>query len=329
MEIRETVFMEKIPDYAPFETYFDGLSMGVLDIETGGLSPESSQVILIGLLFPAPAEARWVMKQYFAEKPKEEGDLLSAFQRDYESLDFLITYNGRSFDLPFLEKRIRLLDLPGLPPKYNLDLYRLVKDHSDVGIFTPNLRQKTLENFLGLWEHRTDKISGGESVQLYGDYLITGRQDIKEKILLHNKDDVLQLFRLLTVLPKVDFHKAMFHTGFPLSSGRDGCIVENIGLKKDFLQVEGVQTGSPKTYMYYGEELPPFHFAQDGFSFSIPVMSHKDLLLVDGRRMGITTENAMEGYSVIRKGDELYYSEINLLIQLFLERIMKRWITEK
>ena len=329
MEIKETVFTKRNEPYPPFETYFGNLSMGVLDIETTGLSPASSQVILAGLLFPAPSGDGWIMKQYFAEDPREEKVLLAALDEDYSPLDFVVTYNGRSFDLPFLEGRRKNLNLSPLPRRYNLDLYRLVRDFSDIGRFTPNLKQKTLERFLGLWKNRADEISGGESAGLYMDYLITGAADLKEKILLHNCDDVLQLYRLMGALSRVDLHKAMYRSGFPLTLEEHKYIIQSIGLGKDRLQVKGVQITAPVKYVYYGDEFPHFRFSEDGFSFTVPTLSHKDLVLVDGRQLGVATVNAMEGYSVIKKSEEVNYSEINLLVGLLLERIIKQWITKK
>lgn len=329
MEITESIITEKNEIFSPFETYFGGLSMGVLDIETSGFSPESSQVILVGVLSARREDGALIMKQYFAEDPGEEEALLKAVDRDYQNLDFLVTYNGRAFDLPFLEGRRRRLGLPSAPNIYNLDLYKIVRDFSDIGKFTPNLKQKTLESFLGLWQNRTDEISGGESVQLYLDYLITGASDLKEKILLHNRDDVLQLFRLLRVLPKVNLHGAMYKFGFPLTLEKERFIISNIQLKKDHLMVEGKQPSPTLNYVYYGEELPHFHFNNGDFSFSIPTLTHKSLVLVDGKRLGITTENTIEGYSVIKKADDFHYSEINLLVRLLLERMTEQWITRK
>jgi hypothetical protein len=106
-------------------------------------------------------------------------------------------------------------------------------------------------------------------------------------------------------------------------------IIQSIGLGKDRLQIQGMQITAPVKYVYYGDDLPYFRFSEDGFSFTIPTLSHKNLVLVDGRQLGVATVNAMEGYSVIKKSEEINYSEINLLVRLLLERIIKQWITKK
>ena len=47
---------------------------------------------------------------------------------------------------------------------------------------------------MGLWQTRTDEISGAESVELYDRYEKSGDESLLQKnILLHNSDDVLQL----------------------------------------------------------------------------------------------------------------------------------------
>lgn len=54
---------------------------------------------------------------------------------------------------------------------------------------------------MGLSDSRKDSISGAESVELYLEYKKCQDQSLKEKlekkILLHNHDDLLQLYKLL------------------------------------------------------------------------------------------------------------------------------------
>ena len=88
----------------PFDFYFSDMSCGAFDIETTGLSPDRCYVILIGFMKISDGVCR--LHQYFADSLSEEADIIRAFLRDAEDTDVLITYNGRSFDIPFLEKRM-------------------------------------------------------------------------------------------------------------------------------------------------------------------------------------------------------------------------------
>ena len=46
----------------------------------------------------------------------------------------------------------------------------MLNGHSPIKRFVPNLKQKTVENYMGLWQSRDDEISGAESVELYNVY---------------------------------------------------------------------------------------------------------------------------------------------------------------
>ena len=76
---------------------------GVLDIETTGLDPSRNRFILGGLYDCSTC----TIHQYFAEKRSEEPEALAGFLSVLDSLDMVITYNGRHFDMPFIEKRLR------------------------------------------------------------------------------------------------------------------------------------------------------------------------------------------------------------------------------
>ena len=199
-----------------FDFYFGDMSIGSFDIETTGLSPDRCYVILIGFMELRDSGCR--LHQFFAESLSEEEDIIRAFLKEAENTDALLTYNGRTFDVPFMEKRMSFY--PTLADEkmwfYDLDMYPVVRNYSTLRSFLPNLKQKTVEDFMGLWDSREDEISGAESVDLYFRYLSDKDPETEEIILCHNRDDVLQLARLMPVLRKADLHKAMFSTGFPM-----------------------------------------------------------------------------------------------------------------
>lgn len=229
------------------------------------------------------------MHQLFAENRGEEREALKAFYDMISQLDMVITYNGRHFDMPFIEKRLKLHGLGGrfkadteqtafeayLP--YNLDIYLMINGHSPIKRLVPNLKQKTVENYMGLWQSRTDEISGAESVALYNRYENTGSSQLESRILLHNSDDVLQLTRLMKVIGKCDIHKAMYHLGFPVfaeshestgGSRRYRLMVKKIRTEKNSLMVSGIQMDNAMEYTgfsfgdfpvesRFSEEAPP------------------------------------------------------------------------
>lgn len=321
-----------VPLYASalFRFYFHDLKIGVFDIETTGLSPERASFILGGLA----SFSENTLEQYFADTLSEEAQLLEAFLQRLSGFHVLITYNGNSFDLPFLLRRAEKLNVP--VPKnmpYPLDLYAVLNGHSSLRKFLPNLKQKTVENFMGLWTSRTDEISGAESVSLYLDYLMNKDPQKREVILLHNKDDVLQLSRLLSVLEKANLQKAMHAFGFPLffKDGKHDVTVQKILIERNKLSVSGKQGGLPIEYHSYGNQqvdyLISFTKNTEDFSIQIPLEHARDTFYVDLRPL-ISDFSPLKKYSkvqedylIIKEKDEIHYLELHHFIQLFIKEI--------
>ena len=89
-----------------------------LDLETGGLS--SSPVFLAGTMHWNGTD--FVLRQYFARHYGEEATLLAALDRATRGYEFLVTFNGKSYDAPFLRDRANVHRVPvGMPPRH-LDL---------------------------------------------------------------------------------------------------------------------------------------------------------------------------------------------------------------
>ncbi len=310
-----------------FAMYFGDLTIGVLDIETTGLGPAMHKIILGGLLtFETPGMAK--IEQFFAEDLDNEPDLLSAYLNAVKALDVVITYNGRHFDVPFICGRSTryALDTSGLP--YDLDLYLLINHASPLRKFLPNLKQSTVENYMGLWSQRKDLINGAESVEIYNQYLRSRDPELKRQVLLHNRDDLAQLARLLPVIEKSDFHKGLFSQGFP--AGRK-LHIENIELGKNHLKISGKQRGIPVNYYSFGDNSSNYKiaFQQSTASFEIviPMFRNSDAAYIDLVSLGfdfgpLTGYSAEEsGFLIIEKSGKISYMEINHFVKLFLDSI--------
>lgn len=164
-----------------------------LDLETGGLS--SSPVFLAGTM-------HWngetfVLRQYFARHYGEEATLLRALGELTGSFEFLITYNGRSYDAPFLRGRavvhgVRL----ALPPRH-LDLLHAARRRWREDL--PDCRLQTLERHVcGRW--RTGDVPGDEVPGLYHDYVREGDPWRLIPVFHHNLLDVITMAEILQAL---------------------------------------------------------------------------------------------------------------------------------
>ena len=161
----------------------------VFDIETTGLNSNYCKVILIGILFNQ--DNKTVIKQFFADTEDDEKELLLSFINTIKNYQNHITFNGLTFDIPFLNTRLK---------KHNIDFYLSKNDDIDIlklirpfkeKLSLSDCKLKTIEKYLGI--HREDTISGKESIDLYKDYSVNQNIDLKEKILLHNSEDIYYL----------------------------------------------------------------------------------------------------------------------------------------
>lgn len=172
----------------------------IFDIETTGLHHQHCEAILIGYLYVK--NGKIYAEQLFAENPEEEVEVLEAFKIISKSFSYHLSYNGNSFDIPFLNSRFKRHNIDyTLDKSLNIDLLRVARKLSK-SLNLENYRLKTVEAFLGI--HREDLISGKESVDLYNQYVISPSKALRKTILLHNFEDILYLGKVVDLLAYQD-----------------------------------------------------------------------------------------------------------------------------
>lgn len=161
----------------------------VFDIETTGLNSNYCKVILIGILFNQ--DNKTVIKQFFANTEDDEKELLLAFIKKIKNYQNHITFNGLTFDIPFLNTRLKKHNIDfSLSKNNDIDILKLIRPFKEK-LSLSDCKLKTIEKYLGI--HREDTISGKESVDLYKNYSVNQDIDLREKILLHNYEDIYYL----------------------------------------------------------------------------------------------------------------------------------------
>ena len=172
----------------------------ILDIETTGLSPKYTQVILVGIIYKD--KNRWLLTQIFCDHRREELELLKELQNYIKSDHMLITYNGYAFDIPYLNKRYKAHKMDyQINACINFDLYRVIRS-SKKALNLESYKLKSIEEYLGIY--RQDQISGKESVELYDTYEKQPSEELRDIILLHNSDDIeymIPTFQILNDIP--------------------------------------------------------------------------------------------------------------------------------
>ena len=105
--LSETIKIEPVSS-AVFDFYFKDLKYGVFDIETTGLSHKYSRLILSGFALPQD-DGTLLVKQIFSQGGDEK-DVIRETLNELSQLDFIITFNGKSFDVPYLTGRADALN---------------------------------------------------------------------------------------------------------------------------------------------------------------------------------------------------------------------------
>lgn len=161
----------------------------VIDIETAGLVRQRDPIYILGILSSNGGPVSFHQLAFGKSSPDDEVQLLAKLKDIGEGKTWL-TYNGNTFDIPYIETR---LAHHGLDPISfdSLDLYPWIRTRRKFFSF-PRLNLKTLETYAGI--ERQDLLSGAEVAAAYGK--IDQDSSLLEHVLLHNEEDVLSTYQL-------------------------------------------------------------------------------------------------------------------------------------
>lgn len=167
-----------------------------LDIETTGFSPASSALYMIGCAYWDGVT--FTCKQFFAEKPEEEPEILKTFLESVRKYRVLIHFNGNNFDIPYIEHKCERYGFKcTLNNMVGIDLYKRIAPYKNF-LKVPNCKQKTIELYLGL--DREDIMSGAELINVYHDYVTRFDVDSLTKLLIHNEEDIKGMIEICPIL---------------------------------------------------------------------------------------------------------------------------------
>jgi uncharacterized protein YprB with RNaseH-like and TPR domain len=174
----------------------DPASILFLDIETAGLSA-NTYVFLCGLMRFVPESGEFDVEQVFARDYAEEEGLLLHVRAALERFDTVVTYNGASFDMPFLRTRMAVHRIPDIVPMGSVDLL-----HATRRVFKPalpNVRLVTVEEHLrGVT--RVDDIPSRFIPRAYHEYVRTQDARIMRNVVYHNRMDIFTMAVILNHL---------------------------------------------------------------------------------------------------------------------------------
>lgn len=190
-----------VPNY--LKEHFSLEDILIFDIETTGFSPHNSQLYLIGCMYFEKGSPR--IRQWFADTPAEEILILKEFFHFLKNYHYLLHFNGNGFDIPYLTQKAEAFQLQcSFSSLESVDLYKILSPFKTL-LKLENLKQKTIENYLGIV--REDLYHGGELISVYFQYLKSQDKESKKLLLLHNHDDICGLLQLMPLLSFRDITK--------------------------------------------------------------------------------------------------------------------------
>lgn len=165
-----------------------------IDLETTGLA--GSPLFLIGTM--SWEESGLTARQYFARNYAEESAVISLFLERAARKELFISFNGKSFDLPYVRVRCAANRIP----------FGIALDHFDLLHVSrriwrgrlPDCRLQTLERHV-CGRTRYGDIPGEEIPQAYHDFVRTGDARQMVECLKHNMLDLVTLAELMVRLP--------------------------------------------------------------------------------------------------------------------------------
>jgi uncharacterized protein YprB with RNaseH-like and TPR domain len=147
-----------------------------LDIETTGLSPQLSEITVVGIYVTNGEEDRFI--QFVGHDINADSILESL-----TGVTKLYTYNGHRFDLPFIYIR------HGVSLEKHFEHHDLMNKCWERNLYGG---LKAVERCLGI-ERRIKEVNGLEAVRLWWQYVNNYDQSALKTLLEYNKEDVVNL----------------------------------------------------------------------------------------------------------------------------------------
>ena len=168
-----------------------------VDLETTGLA--QAPLFLIGAM--SWEQDGLLIRQFLARNADEEAAVIQAFVDLAAAKALLITFNGKSFDLPTLYQRATANGLLCVLHARHFDLLHECRQAWRAGL--PNCQLQTLEEHICGHPPREQDIPGEHIPAAYQAFLRNGNALQLAQIMRHNVRDLLTMAELLGRLPSL------------------------------------------------------------------------------------------------------------------------------
>jgi len=177
--------------YIHFQKLISVKKILFLDVESRDLGyAPSNTPYLIGLGYFT--QTNFTIKQIFLKNPVEEEKSLQVLDNLWKQFDHIVTYNGKSFDIPLIKSRYDYF-IRTYPNHFieHFDLYHIIRRISSFDRYRLIDSEK---NILQL--QREHDLPGSYSGQAYHEFLVWDKTELVNQIIQHNKTDIISLAAL-------------------------------------------------------------------------------------------------------------------------------------
>ena len=168
-----------------------------IDTETTGLMGSAGTIaVLVGV--GKYERGRFRVTQYYLSDYDQEDDMIGKIEQELRGADLIVTYNGKSFDIPLLRSRFVMTRRP--PSALEMPHIDLL--HGARRVYKRRLYSCTLTDIesqvLGI--ERESDLPGKLVPEYWFRYVKEGDQSLMDEILRHNEQDIVSLALLLAKL---------------------------------------------------------------------------------------------------------------------------------
>ncbi len=163
------------------------------DTETTGLGGAGTLAFLVGIAYFS-ASAELIFEQLLLTSPVQEPALLATLDDRLRDVDWLVSFNGKSFDWPLLLTRYAMNHRAAPASRMHLDLLHVARRLHKARLRRVQLKRLELE-VLGF--DRGPDIDGAEVGAVYGHFLRSGDARGLATVVEHNRWDVLTMVGLV------------------------------------------------------------------------------------------------------------------------------------